>query len=330
LIELLVVVAIIALLISILLPSLARARELSKRTVCAANLSGMGKGFYIFAGDDPYVDTFPIPDAVPQSNAAGGQTDVEYVGWIGGGASPPANMTRIEDDLDPSTGPTPLKNDWTISSTTRGMWRLVVDGGSSPKAFTCPSSDDTPNEDDNPQEQYDFGGVAGAVNITDIVKGDLAYAQISYGYQVPFGVFGKPTASRSQEMAIAADKGPYSAAYEPAGGGSPVLPPVKGTPTAAGLTVLKDSSADDWRRWNSPNHGGSGDGEGQQVLFADGHAEWQGKPLAGIGNDNIYTQWGVPNPPPGPNAVDELIFGNAPTESYDAAPHSNTDTLLYP
>ncbi|MBN2446959.1 MAG: prepilin-type N-terminal cleavage/methylation domain-containing protein, partial [Phycisphaerae bacterium] len=58
LIELLVVVAIIALLISILLPSLARARELAKRAVCRANMRGIGQSCYIYSND--YEETFPI------------------------------------------------------------------------------------------------------------------------------------------------------------------------------------------------------------------------------------------------------------------------------
>jgi len=49
LIEILVVVAIIALLVTILLPSLARAREQSKRAVCASNLHQMGLGCLSYA-----------------------------------------------------------------------------------------------------------------------------------------------------------------------------------------------------------------------------------------------------------------------------------------
>ena len=48
LVELLVVVAIIALLVSLLMPSLARAKELARMSVCASNLSAVGRGWQMY------------------------------------------------------------------------------------------------------------------------------------------------------------------------------------------------------------------------------------------------------------------------------------------
>ena len=52
LIELLVVVAIIVLLIAILMPQLAKARDVAKRTVCLAHLKQIGAAFYSYGGQN--------------------------------------------------------------------------------------------------------------------------------------------------------------------------------------------------------------------------------------------------------------------------------------
>jgi prepilin-type N-terminal cleavage/methylation domain-containing protein/prepilin-type processing-associated H-X9-DG protein len=69
LIELLVVVGIIALLVSVLLPSLARAKEQAKQVYCANNLSQFGRAVQIYAGEcgyfaphNPYPQYWPVTD----------------------------------------------------------------------------------------------------------------------------------------------------------------------------------------------------------------------------------------------------------------------------
>lgn len=59
LIELLVVIAIIALLLAIVMPALSSVKERARRTVCASNLSQIGKGIGVYAST--YDDKVPHP-----------------------------------------------------------------------------------------------------------------------------------------------------------------------------------------------------------------------------------------------------------------------------
>ncbi len=335
LIELLVVVAIIALLISILLPSLARARELSKRTVCSSNLKGIGTGFYTYANENS--DDWPVPSPFPSpTGTLPNQGQVKYVDAIGGSASTggPGGTTLSRGQLnDPEygnpiklTGPSnPTPGNGVEMSVTRAFWMLVRTGASTPKSFVCPSSEDTPNSEDNPQVFWDFGSNNNVTSNTgNQLSKDATWAQCSYGYQVPYGPQGRPSSDRDQRMPLSADKGPWGTFLDGKKGTDPSTN--SAVPTWATITVT--SGPDDWRKWNSPNHGGIADGEGQNVLYADSHAEFQTKPLAGIGQDNIYTAWFQANNP----STDEIVRGKQPTNSAtnNVVPCSQTDTLLYP
>lgn len=313
LIELLVVVAIIALLISILLPSLARARELSKRTVCAANLKGTGNGFATYATANS--DEWPIPAHNPA--VAQDVTVVTYAGQTG-----LKRGTMGAPDAGETFGPKVLTTDpnpTDFLSTTRAFWYLVRSGASSPKSFICPSSEDAPNAEDNPQDYWDFGNGDNIQTTQQAVPGQPpGYKQVSYGYQNPYGKNGRPSPNVDQDMALVADKGPYSGFLE-AGKTEP--------PTMTNSIVNSLSAPDDWKKWNSPNHGGQLDGEGQNVMYNDAHVDFVMTPLAGAGKDNIYTRWSQVG---GPN-YDSRVLGTALTQAqHKLAPWGNTDSLIYP
>ena len=74
LIELLVVVAIIALLISILLPSLQQAREQGKKAVCLSNIRSLGQASHAYAAEDDREQLTPLHIAHVSTLSANGFT----------------------------------------------------------------------------------------------------------------------------------------------------------------------------------------------------------------------------------------------------------------
>lgn len=118
LIELLVVVAIIALLIAILLPSLGRARELSNRSYCAANLRGILQSCNIYAADNN--DSFPL---LPTSSGTA------WTHTAAGGTG----TTSADDTIVSMYGSNPN------GAVLQNLWILVLKNQVSPKQFLCKS-----------------------------------------------------------------------------------------------------------------------------------------------------------------------------------------------
>ena len=307
LIELLVVIAIIALLISILLPSLSRARELSKRLVCASNAKGIGTSAKIYANENN--EKWMIPAFRKQYI----ETGIEYTlrdNAIGG-----TGQTGYEREYE-SLSETPSYPDAgsTQVAVTRAYWMLVRSGDITVKQFVCPSSGDIEDDTEDIDFYYDF---------TEIDN-------ISYGYQVPFGPRDtQPREGMDNRQVVAADKGPWYLDTNR---------PDWEVETVVGLITLDDPPKL-WRPYNSRNHGGQDNGEGQNTLFADGHATFHRRPAVGIDNDNIYTlmtdAWH-------PVLPFNRIHGDAPTErstppypgmdtlGSGEGKHSSTDSLIYP
>jgi prepilin-type N-terminal cleavage/methylation domain-containing protein len=285
LIEMLVVVAIIALLIAILLPSLSKARELARQTICGTNMKEIGTTFYIYQSDN--LDEFPTVahDTPPDQTTP----EIEYIGNMGGGlGGAPEDPKRdeiSESRTDNTEGSTRI-------STTRSLWLLVRTGEVIPKQFVCPSADDSVDPTVDVTTYFDF----------------IGYNACSYGYQIPYDNTNtcRPSADADPRMAIAADRGPWSSADPEelgrwTGGSAPsgfnidtidddvasVLYPLLTDPNE---NLTEDSTPDKWKRFNSPNHGGQGQGAGQSVLYPDAHAEFKKTPLGGVDSDNIYTQ----------------------------------------
>ena len=182
LVELLIVVSIIALLVTLVLPTLGRARFLARRAVCAANLNSAAKGLNLYTGE--FEGKFPTCGYGPHTS----RFDV-----IG------ASIDRWLDSADSNSRNLFLA----VRQPTAGQGEAFI----SPDMLVCPSTDAVPadvaSRGDN-KPYYDFN-----VGTKDNYK-----SKLSYSYHLQFrkrinGPKGYPLVQSSpSDMALLADKNP--------------------------------------------------------------------------------------------------------------------------
>jgi prepilin-type N-terminal cleavage/methylation domain-containing protein/prepilin-type processing-associated H-X9-DG protein len=220
LVELLVVIGIIALLISILLPSLNRARETANRVKCASNLRQIGQAILLYSNENK--GNYPRTMYVPTGNAQN-----YYDTTNGGSAMDPFNPANF--------------NGATGNAVQPAIFLLIRTQDITPEVFVCPSSNG---------EKDTYGGSsapaagANALNKRSFSKKDnLSYSIANpYPQSAAVNLGYRWNSTLGAEFCVAGDMNPgiQSPQYD------------VGTPR-------ETSSATQMQKANSANHQGAGE-----------------------------------------------------------------------
>ena len=330
LIELLVVISIIAILVSILLPALAKARELANRAVCMANIRGIIQSILTYS----------------QANSGVFPAALVKVGGIGVTSGDVVNGPTVPGTFQNNPlgfwGQTPqnVVQQWYspvrsgAEQPLAGMWILVLQGYSTPASFLCPSDPiggQIPSVEyyisgTNKAAQGDFGMIS--TNDGGFGKGMFYYnfgKGISYSLACPWpyqtwgltiapGPWWTSTYANS-ELPLVSDMAPAD---------------VTGAGNTNRITTTAQSNTYGPYIYNSGNHGG----DGQNVGFGDDHVSWETNPYVGEAGDNIFTyESTVPASGSTPASTSQTGLtatgsgATAPTISVDVAPY---DTCMVP
>lgn len=192
LVELLVVVAIIAILASILMPAVGRARELTKRSGCGLQLNNVAKA----------MDTY----------ASGG--DKKMYPWVHGTT---AGWTGTDTGANRKDPPPDLGADDSLAAEPRAvtelLFLLIREAKLSPGNVVCPSDDfSTPDKETQATDATATAEVQSGQYFWDFKD----YKNVSYSYQAPFkqsttgeAISGIQDSTEAQ-LIIIADKTPLS------------------------------------------------------------------------------------------------------------------------